>query len=246
MLLNRFCFAAVLATCLQQLAAQAPVNYSQGEITNLSQAKFVKVVEEVNFNGLGSVEKIPYSKIKGSRFWRDGFEEADLYSNTGTVYTASVRIDLSSGAIHFLKNGEELVLTGVGITKLIFRRDSTIFLANVPNLLLHNKPVEEPVQVLTPGKYQLLRYVKRTVSSADSLFRTQKRYFFKDEVYYFLQHGETITRLKKLNKENIMELLPSSAGYSTWISANGMDLKKEPDAVRFINHYNTTHSFKEN
>lgn len=209
-------------------------------ITNLRDAKVMKFTEEAGVEVPAGFknERINYSKIKGSPFWKDEWQNAKLYSSTGYVGSMPLRINLATGELHFLKNSEEVILTDNFIVKIIFENDSSIFISNVPNLLVNKKPVENFVQVLNPGKYQLLRYTKRNVASADSLFGTMKRYFFSDDVYYFIKENEKVERIKKLNKENILSYLPSSLSYDAWIKENNLELKKEKDILRFLNYYN--------
>ncbi len=57
----------------------------------------------------------------------------------------------------------------------------------------------------------------RKVGSADSLFGTQKKYFFTDDVFYHIWYNEKIERIKKLNKDNVIKFLPSASAYAAWI-----------------------------
>jgi hypothetical protein len=223
-------------------------NAATGQIANLSEAKSQKIIEEVRFNEPEGNNRIPYYKIKGSPFWKDSFLPAKIYTTNGQVYSSPIRLNLVTNEIHFLKNGEEMVLVDLNIDKIVIYpdKDSVLFLANIPNLLINNKREDGYVQVLNTANYQLLKYIKRTVASADSLFRTQKRYFFADEVNYFLRVNEKIERIKKLNKDNIANFLPSVSSYAAWINENKIDFKKEDEVIRFLNHYNATHTIKEN
>ena len=204
------------------------------------------------FYGTGQLsDKIPYGKIKGTPFWNNEWQLASLYNGSLKTSTKLVRLNLATNEIHFLENGKEYVLTGTNVSLLAFHKQSdtsmisSVFRMQVPNLMLHNKKLDYFVQVLNNGEYQLLKYVKRTVNSADSLFGTQKRYFFTDQEYYFLHFNKRIHRIKRLNKENVVEFLPSAASYSTWIEKNGIDFKNEADVIRFLDHYNAAHSNKE-
>jgi hypothetical protein len=223
-------------------------NAATGQIANLSEAKSQKIIEEVRFNEPEGNNRIPYYKIKGSPFWKDSFLPAKIYTTNGQVYSSPIRLNLVTNEIHFLKNGEEMVLVDLNIDKIIFYpdKDSVLFLTNISNLIINNKKADDYVQVLNAGNYQLLKYIKRTVASADSLFRTQKRYFFADDINYFLRINEKIERIKRLTKDNIIMLLPSAFSYSAWIDENKIDFKKEYDVIRFLDHYNATHMLKEN
>jgi hypothetical protein len=218
-----------------------------GEITNLSEAKSQRIIEEVRFYEPEGNVRLPYSRIKGSPFWKDEFLPAKIFTTTGQVYASPIRLNLVTSEIHFVKNGEEMVLVDGNVDKIVFswEHDSALFLANVSALLLNNKKENGYIQVLNPGYCQLLKYTKRIVSSADSLFRTQKRYFFTDELTYFLRIIDKTEKVKRLNKENITKLLPSAPSYDAWIEKNKIDFKKEDDVVRFLNHYNATHTMKQ-
>lgn len=220
--------------------SQSAVQTSQGVITNLSEAKFSKVIEDISFNGLGGESRIPFNRIRGSRFWKDNWEVADLYTTSGRANDINIKLNLLNGEIHFKKNEEEVVLEDFIVMKIYFKKDSTTFLANVPNLYLQNSKMNAPVLLLTSGKYQFLKYIQRNLSSADSLFRTQKRYYFSDKIYYFLRHEDIIEPIKKLSKENLLKLLPATTAYNSWIIKSDINFKKEEDVIRFINYYNTS------
>ena len=167
----------VFLVCLSPLLFAQKAQYnSMGELTNLKDAVSAVTVEEfgIEFPGGQNNERISYSKIKGSRFWKDEWQNAYLYSNTGYIGSMPLRINLVTGELHFLKNSEEFILTDDFITKIIFVNDSSTFISHVPNLLVNKKPVDNFVQVLNSGRYQLLKYLKRNVASTDSLFHTLK------------------------------------------------------------------------
>jgi hypothetical protein len=61
----------------QQQGASVQTN-SFGQITNLRDAKFSRIIDEVTV--YGGDNKIPYTTIKGSRFWRDEWQKAGLFN----------------------------------------------------------------------------------------------------------------------------------------------------------------------
>ena len=75
--------------------------------------------------------------------------------------------------------------------------------------------------------------------TADSLFGTMKRYYFSDQVSYYLnsKYGQNI-RLRKLSRENVLETLRIVAADEAWLKKNGINFKKEEDVIRFLNYYN--------
>ncbi|MDQ3549927.1 MAG: hypothetical protein M3413_00170 [Bacteroidota bacterium] len=204
------------------------------------------------FYGTDGLSKtIPYSRIKGSPFWKDEWKLASLYTGNRLLYVMPVKLNLATSEIHYLKNDEIKVLTGVNVTILAFHADkdttvtTDVFLRHVPNLRFNNKEIDNYIKVLNSGQFQLLKYTYRKVDSADSLFRTQKRYFFINEDYYFLRNNDRIERIKKLNKESVLEFLPSALSFSPWIAENKIDLRKEEDVIRFLTHYNSSRQNKE-
>ncbi len=107
------------------------------------------------------------------------------------------------------------------------------------NYILFFFEIDDFVQLMNPGKYQLLKYAKRRVGTADSLFGTQKRYFFKDELTYFIRAGEKVEKLKRLNEEFILSLIPLASNHKLWIRENNINFKKEEDVIRFLNYFNS-------
>ena len=183
---------------------------------------------------------IPYDQITGSPFWNDSIRYARLYGNAGSFGIYPVRINFATNEIYFKKDAEELVLTDKLVTKMVVKLpiDSAVFICQVPNLMLNNKKIDGFVQVLTSGKYQLLKYVKRVVVSVETPSRTAKTYHFADEIFYFIQSQSKVEYIKKLNKENVLLFLPASSGFDSWIKENDINFKKEADIIRFLNHFN--------
>ncbi len=183
---------------------------------------------------------IPYDQITGSPFWNDSIQYARLYGNAGSFGVYPVRINFATNEIYFTKAAEELVLTDKLVTRVVVKLpiDSAVFIGHVPNLMLSNKRIDAFVQVLTSGKYQLIKYVKRVVVSVETPSRTAKTYHFANEIFYFIKSQNKVEYIRKLNKENILLFLPTSSNFESWIKENGINLKKEDDIVRFLNHYN--------
>lgn len=221
------------------------VQMQNGIIMNPQDAKSQKIMDDIQLPGTDA-ERIPFERIRGSRFWNENWRNAELETMQGKVLKAPVRLNLATGEVHFMLNQQELVLSETPLRKILFTDDSTVFLANVPNLLLNNKELTGFVQVLVQGSYKLLKYTQRKLHSADSLFGTQKRFFFQDEHCYFIKKGDIIQRIKKLSKDNILKFLPSSRSYEEWIEKNHIDWKKEADVISFFRHYNSTIQQKEN
>lgn len=199
----------------------------------------------------GLSKKIPYTRIKGSPFYNDDWVLASIYSTNKLAHVIPAKLNLATNEIHYFKNDEEQVLSGINVSFIAFHEGkdtavtTDVFLRHIPNLRLNNKVVDDYIQVLNTGQFQLLKYTKRMVGSADSLFRTQTRYFFTNENYYFLRNNNRVERIKKLNKESVLEFLPSALSFSPWIAENKIDLRKEEDVIRFLTHYNSSRQNKE-
>lgn len=199
---------------------------------------------------LPNKDRIPYSRIKGSPFWKDNFQLATLYSGKMKITTIPIRLNLASNEIHFLKEDKEFVLDASNISTIVFYADNNIsktgeiFIMNDPEMLVGNKKVNGFAQVLNSGNHRLLKYIQRKLNSADSLLGTQKKYFFTDQVNYYMWYNEKIERIKKLNNDNILKFLPTSSAYTTLIDRNKIDLKKETDIIRFLTYYNVNQTTK--
>ena len=233
-----------LIICLSfSMFAQVQRDPITHDITNFQDAVFSKDVTDFRFDNLGQGlqnEGIPYDKINGSPFWRDSLQSARFYDSKGYITTLPARINIATNKIYFLQNSAEMVLNDNIVTRIVFQagNDSSVFICHVSNMMLNNKPLNSFVQVLNPGKYQLLKYTRRKLASSESPSHTSTSYYFTDEVNYFIKANEKIEEIKKLNKESFLIHLPSSSSYNDWAKENNINFKSEKDIVRFLNHYN--------
>jgi hypothetical protein len=227
--------SGALSLSLHSITTSAQVYAEDGYFIQ----RFIRVKDEATFNVNGSVIGLKYSEIAGSPFWKNDYSLAALYKNGKKAATAPVKINFFTNEIYFLKGEEELVLAEEGINEIVFLSpgDTTSFIRNVPNLFVNTKKVDDFVQVLNTGRYQLLKYTKKQLGTADSAM-SYKRYYFSETNYYFLKNLEKIERVKKLDDKNILSFLPLSKTFSDWIKTNGIDFKKEKDIISFLNYYN--------
>lgn len=194
---------------------------------------------EIRFGKING-DRINYADIKGSPFWNSEWQNAIVYINDVRAGRLNIKLNFATDELHYLKDSEELVLTGVNVTKLIFdKTDSAVFVKNAFDLRLDKKPLDAFVQVMNEGDYQLLKYVSKKVNSSDSVMSASRRYFFKDEIFYFIKSKNKVERLKKLTKEDLFNYLPSTSGYNEWIAAHNVNLEHEADLIRFLNYYNS-------
>lgn len=193
---------------------------------------------DVEGNGL------PYSKIKGSPLWRDEWTTANLFSADGKSYGIyQAKLNLATNEVLYLdKNGDTWATQSV--TKIIFytgRDTSTVLTAFSTGkpYLVEKSYKDDFLQILNHGNNQLLKIVKRTVGTADSMFNTLKRYYFKNEIIYYLYTNGKTDRLKKLGKTYLLEHLPGSVKCLKWAEENNIRFYREEDVVKFIEYYNS-------
>ena len=213
------------------------------DIINFQDAIFSKGVTEFRFENRGQGllnESIPYDKINGSPFWRDSLQPARFYGSKGYITTLPARINIATNQIYFLQNAEEMILNDNIVTRIVFQsgNDSSVFIGQVPNLLLNSQPLNNFVQVLNFGKYQLLKYTRRKVASSESPSRTSKNYYFTDDINYFIMANEKIVEIEKLKRETFFLYLPSASSYNGWLKENNINFRNEKDILRFLDHYN--------
>lgn len=195
-----------------------------------------------------SNKKIPLSRIKGSPFWKEEWQLASLYDNNAQrINIVPVRLNLATNELHFMWKEQELVAgDNTKINLIVFHNNNdsssigTMFIKNIPDLVLNKKPLNGFVMVMNSGNCQLLKHTSRRVYPAeDSLFGTQKRYLFRDENFYFLKTGDKVERIKRLNSEHFLAHIPEAASYKDWINQNDLSFKTEEDLVLFLNYYNS-------
>lgn len=188
---------------------------------------------------------IPYDKIQGSPFWKDGYQLAVLYGDgPGEKWVAKTRLNLNTAEVHFLgKNGEELVAPQGLVKKILFcaggdsSKPDAEFRYNYGETQLINNGKSYYVQLMNAGNYQLLKLDRRPVITADS-FHIAKRYYFKEDVKYFMKYNNKTAALKKLTRDNILPWLPGDSATGNWIERQQINFKKEDDIVRFLDYYN--------
>jgi hypothetical protein len=193
----------------------------------------------------GNTKEIPYSRIKGSPFWKDEWLTANIlldHNKSAGIYQA--RLNMATNEVYFLNDKDQIKVAEYGLVKkVVFYKDKDtsgvvgVFCSGDP-YIFGKKDEGEFAQVLNFGKIQLLKITERKVNSADSLLGTMKRYYFKDELKYFIYARGRTEKLRKLNKESVLFLLPASDKYEAWIRENNIKFSREQDVIKFLNYYN--------
>ncbi len=201
----------------------------------------------INIYGRGNLsQKLPYENIKGNPFWVDEWKTATLYGFRATEkWEQPIKLNLATHEIYFKnKEGEELVINDGLVQKIVFHdandpaKIEAAFLYGLQPPFVSTSKIDDFLQVLNGGDYQLLKQSSRKVGQGDSLFGTLKKYFFTNETNYFISNKFMVQPLKKLNKDNCLQLVPTSKGIEEWITQNKIDLRKEKDVVVFLNFVN--------
>ncbi|MEO6453286.1 MAG: hypothetical protein ABIN97_04400 [Ginsengibacter sp.] len=196
-------------------------------------------ITAVRFGKLNN-DDINYSEVSGNPFWNPEWQSAIVYINDVKAGRVYAKLNLVTDELYFLRDSEELVLTGVNVTRLVFDKlpEPAVFISHIPNLRLNNQDFQGFAQVLNTGDYELLKYTVRKVLVADSVMGAQKRYTYYNDVYYFLKANNKVERIKKRNKESLLSYLPGASSFTEWITQSKINFNEEADMIRFLNYYN--------
>jgi hypothetical protein len=203
----------------------------------------------INIYGRGNLSnRVPYDKITGNAFWKAEWVTATLIGrNKKERWEQEVKLNMASHEIYYKKsNGEEAVVNEGLVKKIQIHEPNApeivtaTFLNGITEPYVSEEPIKELLQVFNEGKYQLLKMDNRKLFEGDSLFGTMKRYFFKNEIKYFLANNNLVMPLKKLNKESVLQMAPPGKAEQDWISQNKIDFKKEADVVSYLNQLNAS------
>jgi hypothetical protein len=193
--------------------------------------------------------RIPYERISGNPFWKPGFQMATLSDAANNLYgRMPVKLNLYTNEVLFkTPGGEERVAAEGKVRKILFHPDDTsktvsaIFENELASIRTSNPNAQGTayVQVLNQGDYQLLKHIKKMFVTADSLFGTMKRYYFSEQIHYYLndRFGQAY-KLKKLSKEAVTEKMNLDKEEEEWIRSSGLSMRKEEEVLQFLNYLN--------
>jgi hypothetical protein len=193
--------------------------------------------------------RIPYDRISGSPFWNNEYKTATLVDPENKLYgKMPVRLNLYTNEIYFkTPKGEERVASEGRVRKIFFHPNdtsaaiTTVFENELASIKTTNPNAQGTayVQVLNQGDFQLLKHIKKIFVTADSLFGTMKRYYFSEQVHYYMnnKYGQAY-RLKKLNKEAVTQELNLDKEEEEWIRQQGLSMRKEDEILLFLTYLN--------
>jgi hypothetical protein len=191
----------------------------------------------------GKNAKIPYERITGSPFWNPEWQLGALESPDGkSKGRLFVRLNLVTQEIHFKDSRDnELAADDGTVAKVgyLMDKDTVAVFRNDfgPINMFYNRN-KKYAQIMNSGEYRLLKVTIREVKSADSMFGTLKRYYFSDRADYFIEHGNKIDKIKKLNKEEVLSLLPRGSALEAYVKQNKIKFAREEDLIKLLDEYN--------
>jgi hypothetical protein len=212
-----------------------------------AQTQIFNDVKKYGYNADGSA----IVAVNGSSFWNDDWYIGEMFDFQDSSYGYyPVKIDLLEGLVIFRNRiGTEMAVNEGKVKKVVIyevihdndnaniRKIKAVFryvpevdaIINAKNIL---------VQEMNRGNIKLLKVTKRNIESADSLLGSIKNYHYKDRYEYFLERGGRIEKLKKLNRENFLTLIPAASQYKVWINENNLKFRQQEDFINFLDYYN--------
>ena len=194
----------------------------------------------------GANPRIPYERIKGSPFYRHEWRQAYLLDPGGrSLGRHDTRLNLVTHEVHFVDaKGMELAANEGTVSQVIFRDTvegrmvQTVFRNDFDAVNREYGKSRRYAMVMNEGDISLLKVMVRTGIQADSLFGTQKRYYFSDRNDYFLMANKKVERIRKLGADELSVFLPTRLRDEAFIRENRLKLNREADVVRYIDHLN--------
>ena len=237
-------FTILVLQCLL-LSSPGQVFIETGSPTNPRDA-FGSIVV---YGSGGLSRAIPYNRIKGTPFWNEDWQKAYFFDSRDTSKGSyQAKFNFGNQEVHYLNRmGEEQAAIPGELRTIIFmqKEDSTkiatVFRLTIEEIRIKANCKKCYVQELNQGDTKLLKITKREVRSADSLFGTQKKYYFNDTEEYFVQLGEQYNKIRRLTKDAFFAHIPGKTAYEAWIREKGLKFNKESDYIIFLEHYNATH-----
>ncbi len=187
-------------------------------------------------------EKIEYSDVKGTCFWKDEWLPARVFMDDGAVYQLpKAKLNFYSGGIHYINDAGVELAARSGVKSIIFYSASgasQVGVFKILNGLIVNFG-EVYAEVLSDGKMQLLKttVVKLVKRETDPLLKTVE-WTFEPRETYFIQNGE-VRELKGISKSHIFALIDQQDGDQEWLKTQKNKLKNEQDVIAFLTYRNS-------
>ncbi len=208
---------------LGTVSAYAQINGNGDGITTDTQAGIV-------------IREVP---IEGSRYMNEIYKQGETIIN-GTQQTAALmRYDALNDAVELLDNNQQP-------RKLLRRKNIwAIFDGKTYAVLDYkegNRIKEGYFNPLNIGKIVLLFKPKKMFRQAekpDNGYDTYDPPAYLDISEHYIKKGDAPAQLIKLNKRNVLKAIGgNTAELKKYVSQNSLNLGKEEDVVRLLDHYN--------
>lgn len=237
-----FCVSFVWNKTYAQTSFGGPVKMDLwGNITNLSDAIQVRIVDEIPFykaelSGLST--NVTGDKIKGVPFWNKEWKLAQLIDKKSkSLGFIPAKMNLNNSSVHFInQKGVEVCLDATDLNQVIFYTDSTkkdidvIFTATSNYPFLQKDLKDRFVQVIYEGERTLLEYHTRYVSLEQVRKYNDLPYAFKSKKLFYIMYDQQYRSIVKLRKGDIESVL-SPAVYALGILPDEKNLFRHEDKL---------------
>lgn len=192
-------------------------------------------------------KKIPYHMITGIPYWMNDYMPAFLYGPRNQKYGLTwIRINFATNEIEYQAGNDEVkaaypneVTRAVVVSPTDSSKVVTIFRNDIGEVNVNYIKLGKLfyVQEMNLGPVKLLKVTHRELKVGDSMLRTMKRFYFADRFDYYLQNGNRIEKLRKLEKDELLKYLPRTPELETYLANNKVAFKKEEDVIRMLGVY---------
>ena len=162
--------------------------------------------------------KLQYAEINGSPFLDDAFKIADIYSKENKLLgTYPVRFNMASQQFHFLQDSTEYEIPENIVGKIILKNTDapaktlSTYSNMIENISINGMKIDKFVEVLVEGYISFYKYTYKHVIYKESSLNPKPFYYFTISTNYFIGKANDVRFIKKLNAENILELIPQSS-----------------------------------
>jgi hypothetical protein len=235
----RLCLGLILLAHLAN--AQVPTLDVSGAGTGAS--GYVKFYDPSAI-GQKKADNLEYSEVRGNCFWETEWNRALLIIKNGNgIKMPKVKLNFYTNEVHYTDlKGTEFAAGTEQIRKIIIydKVDTTKIKAVFLPFASFNPRSKGYAQVLSDGKNI---FMKKTTTELvkdkydPMLGKAEVR--FVSTTDYFLIINKVLFPLKKLNKQSLSSIIPSTESDEAWLKENKNKLKNEEDFVSFLNYRNS-------
>ena len=182
---------------------------------------------------------------EGTPYYYNDFRLAIITLANGRSYdSSSVRLDLVNHELQYITKEDKPIVLKEGLVKEIFFPNNynqasvnEKFRTGYPPI--DNNKTTSFYQVLSDGKLQLLKIIKKDFrQSKDPMSGEIKKEFVQNEFYYIYSTAD-FGRLKK-DKDKVLELMQDKEKQmNSWLETNKINFRNIDDLASLFGYYNT-------